>query len=415
MFGAVVVSASVQLVLLPLMIFYFHRLSLASLLLNIVVSVLLALLVAVAMVALAISNVSAAIAAPLFKLANTIEWTMVHSVDPFSDLGLAAVRLPEYAGHAAIIYALYYLPLLLLVIALSHWRPLSSQSERRCKLQRLVIPAAALQLLLLTILIAHPLSSGRADGQLRVDFLDVGQGDSALVTMPDGTTLLVDGGGRPSFSTTNDASRRIGETVVSEYLWWRGLSEVDYILATHADADHVDGLNDVLKNFSVKAALVGPQTRLETRTHVETIQAGDVMRFGEVEMDVLWPPVEGGGSDNNNSVVLRLKLGERTILLTGDIEKATERVLTQQFLKADVVKVSHHGSKTSSTHDFVRATKPRFAIISVGRNSMFGHPHKEVVQRWESNGAAVMTTGEYGTITVRTDGHNLDVKTLGQD
>ena len=410
--GAIVVSASVQLLLLPQMILYFHRLSLASLLLNIVVSVLLAVLVGVAMLALLISQVSEMISAPLFKFSNGIEWLMAHSVDPFSDLGVASLRLPEYSGNAALVYPLYYLPLLLLVVALLHWRPLASQSERRCKLHRLVIPAAAVQMLLLAILIFHPLSSGRADGNLRVDFLDVGQGDSALVTMPDGTTLLVDSGGRLPFPATSDSARRIGETVVSEYLWWRGLSEIDYVVATHADADHVEGFNDVLRNFSVKAALAGPQTLFESRTHVATIHAGDVMRFGEVDVSVLWPPVSGGGSDNDNSVVLQIKFRERTILLTGDIEKAAERALARQNLKADMVKVPHHGSKTSSTNDFVLATKPTFAIISVGRNSMFGHPHDEVVQRWQANGAAVLTTGECGTITVTTDGHKLSVQKL---
>lgn len=413
MFGAVVVSASVQLLLLPLMIFYFHRLSLASLLLNIVVSVLLAVLVGVAMLALLLSQVSATISAPLFSLSNAINSAMVHSVDPFSDLGLASIRLPEYSGSAALIYALYYLPFLLLVIALSHWRPLASQADRKCRLHRFIVPATTIQMLLLAILIFHPLSSGRADGNLRVDFLDVGQGDSALVTMPDGTTLLVDSG-RPSFPVASDSARRIGETVVSEYLWWRGLSEIDYVVATHADADHIEGFNDVLRNFPVKAMLAGPQTRLQTRTHVETIHAGDVMRFGEVDVSVMWPPAEGGGSDNDNSVVLRIKFGERTILLTGDIEKAAERALalSQQNLKADVVKVPHHGSKTSSTDNFVQATKPMFAIISVGRKSMFGHPHKEVVQRWQSSGATVLTTGDSGTITVTTSGRELKLETF---
>ena len=418
-FGAVVVSASVQLVLLPLMIFYFHRLSLASLVLNIVVSVLLAVLVAVALLALLVSS------APLFKLANAIDWLMVHSVDPFSNFGLASLRLPEYSGPAALLYVLYYIPLLLLIIALSHWNPLASHAQLPCKLHRFVIPVATVQLLLFAVLLLHPLSAGRTAGTLRIDFLDVGQGDSTLVTMPDGTTLLVDGGGRPSFAATTDTARRIGETVVSEYLWWRGLSEIDYILATHADADHIDGLNDVLKNFTVKAALVGrapandpefekfSKTIAETRTHLETIHAGDVIRFGEVELSVLWPPAKGNDSDNNDSVVLRIKLGERSILLTGDIEKAAERSLTASMqLKTDVVKVPHHGSKTSSTDDFVHATKPTFAVISVGRNSMFGHPHKDVVDRWQANGATVLTTGEYGTITISTNGQDLNIKTF---
>ena len=257
-----------------------------------------------------------------------------------------------------------------------------------------------------------------------MDFLDVGQGDSALVTMPDGTTLLVDGGGRPTFFGNTEASRRIGETVVSEYLWWRGLSEIDYVLATHADADHIDGLNDVLKNFYVRGALVArvrsgdsefakfSETLRETRTPLEIIQAGDTIRFGAVELSVLWPPPGDHLSNNNDSIVLRLQFGERSILLTGDIEKAAEGslVASQQPLSVDVVKVPHHGSKTSSTEAFVLATKPTLAIVSVGRNSMFGHPHKEVVERWQASGATVLTTGTSGTITVATDGKELRLK-----
>jgi len=418
-FGAIVVSASVQLVLLPQMIVYFHRLSPASLLLNIVVSILLTVVVVVAILALLISQVSAFASVPLFKLADAIDWLMVHSVDPFSNFGLTSLRLPEYSGRVALVYAVYYVPLLLLVIALSHWRPLASPADVRCKLHRVVLPLSVAQLLLLAILVWHPFSSDHADGKLRVDFLDVGQGDAALVTMPDRTTLLVDGGGNMT-----EASRRIGETVVSEYLWWRGLSEIDYVLATHADADHIDGLNDVLRNFSVGSALVArtpaddpefakfSQTLAETHTHFETIQAGDTIHFGEVEVNVLWPPAGGATSGNNDSIVLRIQFGGRSILLTGDVEKAAEGSLiaSQQQLKADVVKVPHHGSKTSSTDSFVLATKPAFAIISVGRQSRFGHPHREVVERWQSNGATVLTTGNCGTITVVTDGKELSLR-----
>jgi len=417
LFGAVVVSASVQLMLLPLMIVYFHRISLASLVLNIVVSILLAALVVVALLALLIAQ------APLFKLADAINWLMAHSVDPFSDFGWAGFRLPEYSGSASLIYVLYYLPLLILIIALLHWRPLALQAERRCKLHRYVLPLTCAQLLLLAILILHPLSSGRSNARLRIDFLDVGQGDSALVTMPDGTTLLVDAGGN-----TMESARRIGVTVVSEYLWWRGLSEIDYVLATHADADHIDGLNDVLENFTVRGALIAgrplddpefakfSQTLARTKTHSETIEAGDVIHFGDVAVSVLWPPVGGEKSTNNDSIVLRIQYGERSILLTGDIEQAAERALlaSQQQLHADLIKVPHHGSKTSSTEGYVAATKPQLAIISVGRTSRFGHPHKEVVERWQAIGATVLTTGHSGTITITTDGHDISFKTFVQ-
>jgi len=206
------------------------------------------------------------------------------------------------------------------------------------------------------------------------------------------------------------------------------LGQIDYVLATHADADHIDGLNDVVKNFAVRSALIArhpaddpeytkfAQTLARTNTHAETIEAGDVIQFGGVVVTVLWPPAGGGTSTNNDSIVLRLQYGERSILLTGDIEQAAEQALliSQQQLHADVIKVPHHGSKTSSTEPFVAATKPQFAIISVGRNSRFGHPHTEVVERWKCNGATVLTTGNSGTITITTDGHNLSLKTFIQ-
>ncbi|HEX6043357.1 MAG TPA: ComEC/Rec2 family competence protein [Pyrinomonadaceae bacterium] len=414
-FGAVVVSVAVQIVLLPQMVVYFHRLSLASLVLNIVVSILLAVLAMVALVALAVAQLSASLAAPLVKLAEMINWLMVHSVDPFAHLDVASIRLPEYSGPFRWVYVIYYLPLLSCVFRLHRWDPLSRGNAS----VRVLSPALA-QALFIGILIFHPFSAARADGKLHVDFLDVGQGDAALVTMPDGTTLLVDGGGRPQFrsNTGERETRSIGEAVVSEYLWWRGLDRVDYVLATHADADHIDGLNDVVRDFAVNAALVGrkPPNDPEflkfstslAHTHLEEIHAGDVIRFGEVEMTVLWPP-PGIESDNDDSVVLKLQFGERSILLTGDVEKKAEHQLLASDLRSDVVKVPHHGSKSSSTDAFVTATNPRFAIISVGQDSMFGHPHAEVVERWANSGAEVLTTGKSGTITVTTDGMDLSI------
>ena len=452
-FGAVVVSVSVQLVLLPLLIIYFHRLSLASVVLNIGVSLLLATLAVVSLVALTISMFSAGIAAPLFKLANGLDWLMIHSVDPFAKLHVASLRLPEYSGWSAMVYVIYYLPLVLLVLQLSRWHPLAVPA-RVCRVGREIAAPArnekrrkdstwlALisQLGMLALVVLHPLSAGRPDGQLHVDFLDVGQGDSALVTMPDGTTLLVDGGGRPSYGsssieppgrvegeTVEQEARSIGEAVVSEYLWWRGLDHVDYLLATHADADHIDGLNDVARNFAVQRAFVArtpasdpeylkfAQTLASTGTPIDVLQAGDVMRFGGVEASVLWPPPTANTnapSQNNDSLVLRLQFGERALLLTGDIETGAENALVRApaGLHVDVVKVAHHGSKTSSTEKFVLSAHPSLAIISVGQTSVFGHPHKEVVERWKVSGAEVLTTGACGTITVTTDGRRLKVE-----
>jgi competence protein ComEC len=287
---------------------------------------------------------------------------------------------------------------------------------------------------LFTVIVLHPLSAPRPDGKLHLEFLDVGQGDAALLTMPDGTTMLVDGGGKPSFRATRGDdgedepfqrdARSIGEAVVSEFLWARGLDRVDYILATHADADHIDGLNDVARNFKVRGAIVArtplndPEyarfsaTMNDAGVPIEKIGAGDTMQFGNVEARVLWPnpsPDDDAPSRNNDSIVLLVRCGEKSFLLTGDLEKEGETaVLNQRVdLRSDLVKVGHHGSKTSSTDGFVRATLPSLAIISVGRHSVFGHPNKEVVERWRASGAKVMTTGEAGTISVVTDGRTL--------
>jgi competence protein ComEC len=296
------------------------------------------------------------------------------------------------------------------------------------------------------VIIAHPFSAPRPDGRLRVDFLDVGQGDAALVTMPDGSTLLVDGGGRPRFRKprADDEEREefepdtrgVGDAAVSEYLWWRGISRIDYVLATHADADHIDGLSDILKSFGARAAVVGRAPRddeefarfaltaREAGVPVYVVTRGDRLRFGAVEADVLWPPpaevlsgeghTRGETSANDDSVVLRLRYGRRTFLLTGDIESRTERTLLSagEDLRADALKVAHHGSRTSSTADFVAATHSSFAVVSVARDSPYGHPHAEVLARWRDAGAQVLTTGERGMITVSTDGDDLKVETF---
>lgn len=448
-FTAIVVSASVQLVLLPLLVLYFHRLSFASLFLNIVVGALMALLSLVALAALLLAQLSAWLAAPLFKLAEGLNWLMVHSVDPFSGAGIASIRLPEYTNWPSIIYFLYFAPLAALAVALARWKPVARapviKDERNAR--RLIRPKPAVLVLaaMLVLIVAHPFSAGRPDGRLRIDFLDVGQGDAALVTMPDGTTLLIDAGGRPHFDDARQSEREedgaetferdtrsIGEAVVSEYLWWRGLDRVDYILATHADADHIDGLNDIARNFRVRAAIVGraPSSDSEFARFIVTAQKygvpvrlmgrGDVLRFGAVEAEVLWPPRNenrSAPSGNDDSIVLRLRFGNRVFLLAGDIEKATETALAsgQDDLRCDVLKVAHHGSRTSSNAAFIVATRPTYAVIPVGLDSIFGHPHKEVLERWHASGAEVLTTGQRGTITVSTDGSDLRLQTFVLD
>jgi competence protein ComEC len=456
-FGAVLLTTAVQLVLLPPQVIYFHRLSLASLVLNLFAGALLVAQAFAALAALTAGELSTTLAAPLIRLTELSTHLLIHGVDPFTRAGVASLRLPAYAGAASAVYALHYAPLFLLARALLRWRPLAEPPRARMfeggavrarvdeeelakhraavRGRRVLKAAGWMSVTTVFIIVAHPFSAPRPDGRLRVDFLDVGQGDAALVTMPDGSTLLVDGGGRPRFGTpradeTDEEefepdARGVGDAAVSEYLWWRGLSRLDYLLATHAHADHLDGLNDILKNFGTRAALVGrsphgdeefarfTSNARDAGVPVYVVRRGDRLRFGAVEVDVLWPP-PGADSANDDSVVLRLRYGRRTFLLTGDIESRTERALVAagERLHSDVLKAAHHGSRTSSTDAFVAATRPAFAVISVGRDSPYGHPHPEVLRRWRDIGTQVLTTGERGMITVSTDGEDLKIETF---
>jgi competence protein ComEC len=438
---ALIVSASVQLTLLPTMVLYFHRISVISLALNIFVGALMVVLGATALVAVLLSQISATLAAPLVFLAEKSNWLIVHLVDPFSHLGVASIRLPHYSGWCAIVYAIYYLPLGYLALRLARWDPLRQPLARPLSRLRVRLAFIALVILLGTV-VFHPFSVAGPDGHLHIDFLDVGQGDAALLTLPNGVTLMIDAGGQPTFDRSYGAAedeepfqrdtRSIGERVVSEYLWSRGLDHVDYLVATHADADHIDGLNDVARNFRVRGAIVArtpsddpeflifAETLRRAGIPLEIVGAGDLLKIGDVSFEVLWPQAKvntNAPSRNNDSVMLRVRMGTKSFLFTGDIEKEGESLVLSEGLdlRSDVVKVAHHGSKTSSIAPFVNATKPSLAVISVGRTSMFGHPNKEVVERWRASGAEVMTTGEKGTISVVTDGRELRVTTFVRD
>jgi competence protein ComEC len=441
-FAAMIVSVSVQLALLPFLIIYFHRFSFASFVLNIFVGVVMGGLALTALAGIAVSQVSTTLSEPLIVAANGLNWLMVHSVDPFARTQMASVRLPEYTGRPASLYVIYYLPLATLAICLSKWKPMElpkNVTKTRWK-RGILLVAVCAQLLVITLMLVHPFSAVENESKLRIDFLDVGQGDAALITFPDSTTILVDGGGKPGpfkkrggdneLERLERENRSIGESVVSEYLWWRGLKRIDYLIATHGDADHIDGLNDIARNFYVRAALVAgipsrdsqfeqlSQSLGSNNVPIRVIGAGDKLMLGKVSINVLWPTPSVRSrlsSGNNDSLVLRVEFGGRSILLTGDIESETENVLVKHYqdsLRADITKVAHHGSRTSSTEGFVAAARSTVAVISVGESSVFGHPHSEVVERWKASGAQVLTTGKRGMVTLITDGHEMQVTTF---
>ncbi|MFN2500789.1 MAG: ComEC/Rec2 family competence protein [Pyrinomonadaceae bacterium] len=437
LFEGLVVSAIVQLFMLPLLVVYFHRVSFSSIALNLWVSIFIGLESFSAVLGIFIAKFSSLLAAPFFVFAETFNSLMLSVPRLFVGLGWASFRLPSYSEAGMIIYFLYAIPIIYLVLMINHWDPMKLVPSRRPIVTRSVILGSLGTLMGLLLLICfHPFSAPGPDGRLHIDFLDVGQGDSALVTFPDGRTMLIDGGGRVQYKRQDDSEedepfepdvRTIGEAVVSEFLWDRGLSRLDHIVATHADADHMQGLVDVARNFDIGTAILGDMAWgdlnfeelkqvLDSRAiPVESVQRGMLMQFGDVIVEVLNPDTMTGPnrSSNNNSIVLRISFGNRSLLMTGDIERAVEEDMLREFptLHSDVVKVPHHGSRTSSTAEFINAVSGKVAVISVGRRSPFGHPHAEVVQRWTNAGVSVLTTGAGGTISIVTDGQSIEIST----
>lgn len=431
LFEGILVSLIVQVCMLPLSVVYFHRVSVISILLNLWVGFFIALESFAAVIAVLINNVSSLLAAALFLVAETFNWLMLLLPRLFADNAWLSYRLPAYSGYGRTIYFLFFVPIIFLAIALNRWYPFELKRRSWMMRRSILTPATAVLIVLGAVIVLHPLSVEPPDGRLQVDFLDVGQGDAALVTFPDGRTLLVDGGGRMKYRAGDEDAESfepdvqgIGETVVSQFLWHRGYSKVDFILATHADADHIQGLTDVAKNFEIGAALFGrppiddPDFAelagvLRRRAiPIDLVERGDRFKFGDVSVEVLYPVASydsNAGSDNDRSVVLRIVCGSRALLLTGDIERLAESELVNDggTLNADVVKVPHHGSRTSSTLEFINAAAAKYAVISVGRTSPFGHPHQDVVDRWKAAGVDVVTTGRSGMVSISTDGRDL--------
>lgn len=431
-FEAMFVSGVVTLFLMPLMVVNFHRIGIAPLFANVVSGAEIALRDIAAILAVLISLIDVDSAVSFAGMCEFLVRPFVTFRGLAAELPFGSARIPIYSDWRFAIYFAYYLPLAVLVVIQRTWTPFEMSTKNATRLLR---GALAMIAVFLVLVVSHPFSASRTDGLLRVDFIDVGQGDSTLVSFPNGKRMLVDGGGEGNFGKDSESEFKpdrigVGERVVSEFLWESGISSIDVVVATHPDADHIQGLEDVLRNFEVGVVLASGDDRDDPdflRLVIEAqrrsvpmvfVREGDFMNFGETRVEVLNPRLPGSSEKvNSDSIVLRITFGNKRILLTGDIEGDAERRLLENpsLVRADVIKVPHHGSRTSSTESFIEAVSPQIAIIPAPVVSRFKHPHKEVVERWISCGASVYQTGFSGTITVTTDGHELRLNTFLQE
>ena len=250
------------------------------------------------------------------------------------------------------------------------------------------------------------------EGELRVSFIDVGQGDSEFIELPNGETLLIDAG-------TNET----GADVVN-YIESLGYSSIDYVVGTHPHEDHIGGLDDVIRTFDVESVYM-PKVTADTKTFedvldavdekgltINTAKAGVTLVDGDgLSVKMLAPVLDEYDNTNDYSAVIKVVYGDTSFLFTGDAEQYAEDLITGD-VDSDVLKVGHHGSSTSTGEAFLERVSPSYAVISCGLGNSYGHPHTETIEKL--GGIPVFRTDEMGTIVATSDGSEISFRTLGK-
>jgi competence protein ComEC len=397
-----VISAVIQIGLALPMVVYFHRLGISGLSANAFAVPLMGLAVPTGFIAVLTGwRWVAAIGGWLLRLSQII-------------VGWHAAHEPNWRIPTPPLWLAIAISVALLAFALARgrwWRAACGAALAAC----------------LGLLVWHPFAPEIHPGQLEMSVIDVGQGDSILVVFPDGRRMLVDGGGIPAFGHQAHSQLDTGEDVVAPYLWNRGIRSVDIVALSHAHEDHIGGLPALVADFHPRELWTGAtpdspewdslrDQAARSGVKVVALRAPSHFDFGRAAIDVLAPLPDYVPNDvpkNNDSLVLRVRYGSRSFLLSGDVERPIERRMVEEneIQSTDVLKVAHHGSRTSSTEDFLSAANPAFAIISVGLDNSYGHPNRDVIERLSQHHAAILRTDQSGLITVLTDGKRLSIET----
>jgi competence protein ComEC len=403
---------------LPLMIYHFKTISLVSPFANLLILPAQPGIMTWGGMAAMIGMVSPALGqipawfAWLF-LSYTIVLVQFFASLPYASLALNMPLLGLFGGYAIIIAAT--------AIGRNSTDKGDDEVNKKWRLSSRSLKILLFCLLMLIILSAVWLGQ-RPDGKLHVSFLDVEQGDAILIESPDGRQMLVDGGQYPGLLLS-----RVGEQLP----FWD--KQLDLVVATHPDSDHVAGLVDLFANYQVGRVITNGSheqsgtgyfgllsTADRANIFVRGIRTGEVIKFGaDVEIEILHAgDLPGSDQDNDESIVMRLVYDNFSLLLTGDAGMAAEKMLLRKGvnMQSTVLKAGHHGSNTATSREFLQAVHPQIVIIS-GGGERYGHPHEEVLQRIAETGATVWRTDESGTIELISDGKmmwsNMTSKSVG--
>ena len=413
-----VITLALQIGMLPLMARDFHRVTLSAPLVNLAAVPITGIVVPLGFLTLGSGLLLPAVGKLLAAPMAWVTALLLHVVQWFAHFPRWSYRIPGPPLWLVIMFLTAGVLLAMAARSSHTWSKWISRSA-----------AGVLGLSALTIAIS-PFSPQWSAGMLELTVLDVGQGDSLFVVSPHGKTILIDGGGGfigfPGHEEHNGIDP--GEEAVSPFLWSRGFQKLDLMALTHAHQDHIGGLAAILDNFRVGTLWIGREVesgalvKLENLAREKDISIvhelhGKAFSWDGVEAQLLWPEVStqapGISATNNDSLVLHLKYGERGMMLPGDAEKQAESSILSDYnktaIRADVLKVGHHGSKNSTTPEFLAAVHPSVAVISAGEDNPYGHPNAELLERLESAGVRILRTDRDGAVHVLTDGKRLEI------
>lgn len=348
-----------------------------------------------------------------FSLNSLIKIAEITSLIPGSSIYIKTPYLLECI--------IYYLILFLIF----NWKRIKEKLENNKILEKIKKNSYKyISIILISIILTNTISN-KIFQEIKIYFVDVGQGDSTLIQTIEGKNILIDGGG------SEFGSFDVGESILLPYLLDRRITTIDYLMISHFDSDHIGGVFAILENLEVKNIIISKQGEtsenlkkfyeITNNKGIRTIivKKGDIVEIDKYSHFEILFPEDNLIEDNilnNNSIVARFNSLDFSILFTGDIEEIAEKRLCELYsgtdkLEAFVLKVAHHGSKTSSSEEFLELVKPKIALIGVGKNNNFGHPNIDVIERLENMGSKIYRTDNCGEIIIRINREKLQIHT----
>ena len=420
------VTLAAQLGVIPLTAYYFYEVSLISLIANVLVFPVVGAVVALGSLSAVCGFLFPGVERLMFSICGFLLTYLINTTNYLSQVPGAYVKLNP---PGSLFLSGYYVFIFLLLPREEFWGKVKQMNfikirEMFISGNKTVPLALSLTLLFIWLPVFHP-----GHPELTVVFLDVGQGDSAFIKTSCGRSILIDAGGSPAYLQTEDyGTDFVGERVVVPFLRHQGIKKLDMVVLSHPHEDHYGGLLAVLDNFSVDLFVTTRAESdfplfIELMTMVQEknipllyMQSGDMLSSPELTLEFFNPPenlFKGTPADlNNNSLVFRLTSGSGNVsfLFTGDAEQAAEEYMLrcENNFQSQVLKVGHHGGRSSTGKEFLEAVNPQVAVIQVGRNS-FGHPSQQVLERLEEQDVIIYRNDHHGAVSVRVRGEQIQV------